>query len=138
MKNRNRIFAAAALILGAMLILFVADRDPKPLPTAETSAAPPRPKTESIVEHEAFETRAKRIVPAVVAPDAQGMSFSGRVISRTTDAPIAGAELLFERSSGAHSIKSDTDGSFRFEPVEPGAYRLAAITAIGHLPFAPA
>lgn len=66
------------------------------------------------------------------------MSLSGRVLSRKDDAPVADAELTFDRAGGAHSVRTGADGSFRFEPAEPGEYRLASVIAAGYLPFAPA
>lgn len=100
---------------------------------AGIAAAPVPPKKQAPPSQ-----RSVRLSPAVVDTVAQGMSFSGRVLSRKDDAPVPDAELTFDRQGGAHSVRTAADGTFRFEPTEPGEYRLASVTAAGYLSFAPA
>jgi hypothetical protein len=63
--------------------------------------------------------------------------FEGRVISSATGVGVAGAEITFEQTRGAFSVRSGMDGVFQFQPPQVGQYRLAAIAAEGFLPFAP-
>jgi hypothetical protein len=64
-------------------------------------------------------------------------SLRGHVLSSATGQGIGGAELSFEFARGATSIRTGSEGAFRFEPSEIGTYRLASVTADGFLPFAP-
>jgi hypothetical protein len=64
-------------------------------------------------------------------------SLSGTVVS-ITGAPIAGAELSFERDGLLSSTRSDATGRFEYVPELPGRYALAIASAEGFLPYAPA
>ncbi len=59
-------------------------------------------------------------------------------MSRGDGHGIQGAELTFVRDGGATSIESGPEGEFSFQPAASGRYVLIAVTAAGHLPFAPA
>jgi uncharacterized GH25 family protein len=50
---------------------------------------------------------------------------------------VANAELTWAHGGRVTSTRSGEDGSFQFEPEEPGPYELAVVTAEGFLPFAP-
>ncbi|HEX6767311.1 MAG TPA: carboxypeptidase regulatory-like domain-containing protein [Polyangiaceae bacterium] len=60
---------------------------------------------------------------------------SGKVTDMTTGKPIVGAELFFEGPGGGRSVRSDTEGGFRFDPSDEGMYLVTLITADGYLPF---
>jgi hypothetical protein len=70
-------------------------------------------------------------------PAAPHGALTGRVVSRGSGEGIPGAELTFSRAAAASSTRSGPGGAFRFEPPAAGLWRLAAVTAAGHLPFAP-
>jgi len=70
------------------------------------------------------------------APPARG-ALEGTVRSTGSARGVPGAELTFSRAGAAASVRSTLDGSFRFEPPEPGRWQLAAAAAPGHVPFAP-
>lgn len=73
---------------------------------------------------------------AALPPDAPAL-FEGRVVSTGSGRGIPGAELTFSRGGAADSVRAGADGAFRFRPPAPGRWLLAAVTAAGHLPFAP-
>lgn len=80
-----------------------------------------------------------RLIPAVVERDdsiANGV-FVGRVIDWGTGKPVASADVTFAHHGSAVTVRTDPGGEFVFEPPAPGAYRLAAATARGYLPYAP-
>jgi hypothetical protein len=68
---------------------------------------------------------------------AKAGSFEGKVLSMATGRGVPGAEITFQHPSGATSVRSGSDGAFRFAPAEAGTHRLAAVIAEGYLPFAP-
>ena len=74
--------------------------------------------------------------PSAPIPAPRG-ALEGTVRSTDTARAIPGAELTFSRAGAAASVRSSADGSFRFEPPEPGRWQLAAASAPGHVPFAP-
>ncbi len=67
-----------------------------------------------------------------------GGAIEGRVLSAHSGRPIENAELTFQRDDGASSVRTAADGAYAFAPGAPGRYRLAAVSAEGYLPFAPA
>ena len=71
------------------------------------------------------------------APGAPRRPGGGRPLHRLRPAAIPGAEVTFSRAGAAASVRPSADGSFRFEPPEPGRWQLAAASAPGHVPFAP-
>jgi hypothetical protein len=50
---------------------------------------------------------------------------------------LARAQLTFAHAGATSSVSAGPDGTFVFEPHEPGRWTLAAAAADGHLPFAP-
>src|SRR5512137_3036194 len=75
--------------------------------------------------------------PAPAGSPAPRGAFEGSVLSRRSGTGIPGAEVTFSRGGAAASVRCGADGSFRFEPPEPGRWQLAAASAPGHVPFAP-
>lgn len=61
----------------------------------------------------------------------------GRVVSETTQLPVAQAEVTFATPSGALSLLTERDGTFHFLPKVAGAYQVASVKADGYLPFGP-
>lgn len=103
------------------------------LPTvsaAPSSAVNPAPSSEG----GASAPERADVVEDAAAP--QG-ALEGRVLSVETGLGVPGAELTFEKSATAASARSDASGRFTFAPPQPGAWRLAAASAQGFLPFAP-
>lgn len=64
-------------------------------------------------------------------------AFEGRVVSAATGRGLPGAQLTFGRAGETSDIAGGFDGTFHFVPRVPGRWLLAAVTAPGHLPFAP-
>jgi hypothetical protein len=62
----------------------------------------------------------------------------GSVVDAVTRRGIAGAELSFLDGASASTFHTASDGSFLLTPPATGAMTLAAITAAGYLPYAPA
>ncbi len=124
---------AAVLLAALWLGLRRREAGPPPPPAAEEAAsaapgraAPPPPLP-------------IRLPPAFAAPSrAASGAFEGRVVSAATAEGIPGAELTFSRAGAVSSTRSVAAGAFRFEPPAPGRWLLAAVTAAGYLPFAPA
>ncbi len=73
--------------------------------------------------------------PAARAPNG---AFAGRVVSAADGSPVPGAQLTFARAEEASSVTARSDGTFWFEARVAGRWSLAAVTAPGFLPFAPA
>lgn len=67
-----------------------------------------------------------------------GGAISGRVINWSTGDGVASAELTFTGPDGAVTVRSDGAGAFELAPPAPGAFALAAASAPGFLPYAPA
>lgn len=82
-----------------------------------------------------------RLVPATTSTEdasATHGAFEGRVVSATRGEGVDGAELTFSSdTAGASSVRTGSDGRFRFLPSAPGTYQLAVVTAKGYLPFGP-
>ena len=76
--------------------------------------------------------------PARVDDGPAGGSVEGVVLSAATGLGLEGAEVTFQRDDGAASVRSGPGGAFAFAPPAPGRYRVAAVSAEGYLPFAPA
>ncbi len=133
-RRRLAFLAVVAAALLAALWLGLRRREPRPAsPVAEEPAAsgperaaapPPLPI---------------RLPPTFAAPSREaGGSFEGRVVSAVDGKGIPGADLSFSRGGAVSSTRSGAAGAFRFEPPMPGRWLLAAVTAAGYLPFAPA
>jgi hypothetical protein len=63
--------------------------------------------------------------------------FEGRVVSARNGEGIEGAYLTFEHGGRTWSVAGSADGAFNFQTEEAGRWLLAAVSAPGHLPFAP-
>jgi hypothetical protein len=74
---------------------------------------------------------------AVAVPGGALGYLEGQVLSTTTAAAVAGAELSFALGDELHAATADEQGRFRFEPLKSGVYELAVVSATGYLPFAP-
>lgn len=144
MSSRRRLvlaFALALLCAVAVLVGVLRLRESTPPP----AAAPPAAVTSGAAPQAGAPAPGAvplrlpiTIPPAAPAPDdALPASFEGRVVSRTTGAGVAGADLTFSRGGAAASVRAGPDGAFRFDPPEEGRWLLAAVTATGYLPFAP-
>ncbi|MBN2360857.1 MAG: carboxypeptidase regulatory-like domain-containing protein [Deltaproteobacteria bacterium] len=137
------IVAAIALVIG---LLFW--RWPRPDPATGTAAVAPD------VGHAVEEVAGEQAAPVAEAPAAAAPlpfalarserdpeSGNGRlegfVVSRGSGHGIAGAELTFLHQAATHSVTSQRDGRFRFDPPEPGGYEVVEVVADGFLPFAP-
>lgn len=70
-------------------------------------------------------------------PDPGAAVLEGSVVDALTGAAIPAAELTFSLADAAASAHADASGRFRFQPPTTGAWKLAAATATGYLPFAP-
>jgi hypothetical protein len=135
----------ALLALGASLLLLVvvaialrSPRAPAPPPGPPPRGAVPAGEPAGGPPPAGLPIR----VPAVgrdaaTAPSTGPARFEGRVVSSATGAGIAGADLTFSRAGAAASVRTEADGTFRFEPPGDGRWLLAAVTAAGFLPFAP-
>jgi hypothetical protein len=137
-RNRPLLLSAlAAAALLALLALLLLRSPPRPAGAAPaggqgpTAAAPEAPPPRLPLRLPAPPAGA-----APQAPDAPAL-FEGRVVSASSGQGLPGAELTFSRGGAADSVRAGAGGAFRFEPPAPGRWLLAAVTAAGHLPFAP-
>lgn len=104
---------------------------PAPKVVQDEAKAPVRPSIESSLAI---------VPPKVVFNKGEGptaMRFSGRVVDRSHQEGIAGAQLQFSGGGGVVSVMADQKGYFVFRPSEPGIYQLVAAEADGFTPFAP-
>jgi hypothetical protein len=134
MNRRRTIAAVLAVALLCALGVGIGSRSsgpPAPPPPASDpapGAAPPAPLPAPA------EAASAPTIPPLPAPRG---ALEGVVRSTGSASAIAGAEVTFSRAGAAASVRSAADGSFRFEPPEPGRWQLAAASAPGHVPFAP-
>ncbi len=135
MRRRQALAALAGVALAALLAFWLwpgGVDGPSPPPSGPAAASTaPRASPGS-------PGAPAPLVPAEPqdAPAPRG-SLEGTVLSRGTGAGLPGAEVTFSRGGAAASVRCGSDGSFRFEPPEPGRWQLAAASAPGHSPFAP-
>jgi len=132
---RRRLALAAALLLGAFLLaiwLWPRGAPPRagPDPGATPASAPGSPSRGPDA------ATLPSLSDAAPLPSPRG-ALLGTVRSSESAQSIPAAELTFSRAGAAASVRSAADGSFRFEPPEPGRWQLAAASAPGHVPFAP-
>ena len=132
---RRRLALAAALLLTAFLLaiwLWPGGAPPRAGPgagaTPESLPGSPRPGPATALYTSGSAPAAH--------PSPRG-ALVGSVRSSESARAIPDAELTFSRAGAAASVRSAADGSFRFEPPEPGRWHLAAASAPGHVPFAP-
>ncbi|MCC6873167.1 MAG: carboxypeptidase regulatory-like domain-containing protein, partial [Sandaracinaceae bacterium] len=158
MKRRRWLGALGALALGVVLLLLLwrhdhaehQERGPTPgAPSRAEGSGEAGPQRERASGWDAGAATAARrptapirLSSARAAPAATSSGvLEGRVVGWASARPIAGAELTFASDRGATSVaasvRSDSQGNFRFEPASPGAYHLALAVAEGFLPFAP-
>ena len=130
MRYRKIAIVVLVLVVGAALVLRTSRRTSRPREDT-------RPQIARAGSSHAQGIPSIRISPATVAP-AGDMQLSGRIVSRADGAGIGNAEITFVRDARSYSAVSAPDGAFQFEPPEPGSYQLAAVSATGFLPFAPA
>jgi hypothetical protein len=140
MPRRALALLVVLLAAGIAVVLFLrAELRPA---TSGGSAVPatPAPRVAG-AGHPLAQVPPVRIVPPVgSAPStiAQNGAFEGRVVSAADGSPVPGAQLTFSRAEEASSVVARSDGTFRFEARVAGRWSLAAVTAPGFLPFAPA
>lgn len=92
----------------------------------------------SPVEEPATATPVPFVLPRSERDPAGGNGrLQGHVVSRGSGIGVASAELTFLHEASTHGVRSARDGSFRFDPPEPGSYELVEVVADGFLPFAP-
>jgi len=136
---RRRLLAAGAAAAALLLLLaLLAARGWKveaPLPAAPAGSAPePSPSGRP----SGLASLPVQVGSRGLAPSAEGRgAFAGWVRSAADGRAIPGAELTFALGGAAASVRSGSDGAFRFEPPVRGLWTLAAATAEGFLPFAP-
>ena len=148
MKGRHVLALAvvgAALFLGYLWL----GSNESPETTARStsahapSAAPTRTKPPASAKDKRSELSALRLSPPRVkvtkseAADGKA-SFSGRVISSRSGDGIAQAELTLAEAQSTHTVITGADGRFTFDAPSAGIYQVAAVTAEGFAPFAPA
>jgi len=147
MRRRIEVALAVVLVgLGVGLYLGLRGDDVAPEPEARTE----EPRREDSVRrprgtsHLADRVRAPRqplrLSPTHVREAAEEIhgAFAGEVRSHADDAPVADAELTFEHAGATFSTRTTGEGRFFLRPPEAGTYSLAAVTAEGFQPFAPA
>jgi RNA polymerase sigma factor (sigma-70 family) len=105
-----------------------------PEPRPSVSVAPPARERSARVPE-----RPQQLIRARTEPD-PGLvhgAFAGRVVNYSTGGGVAGAQVTFAAAGGSHTVGTDAQGGFAFEPPASGVYRLAVASAPGYLPFAP-
>jgi Carboxypeptidase regulatory-like domain/PDZ domain len=144
MSRRALALLAAVTALGVAVVFFLrSQRTPSVTGDAlvEGSSGSSKPARAPGATRAFAPASPVRIVPPIdfttTAPAPDG-AFEGRVISATNGRPVPGAQLTFARAEEASSVAAGMDGTFRFDARVPGRWLLAAVTASGFLPFAPA
>ena len=132
------------LVVGIAVVCFLLARGAPPTaPDPEMSAR----DIPSATAHVATSSHPLAQVPhvSIVPPagpaspaSAPSGAFEGRVVSAADGSPVPGAQLTFARAEEASSVAARADGGFRFDARVAGRWSLAAVTAPGFLPFAPA
>jgi len=131
----RRVALAAALLLAALLLLVWLWPGGSPAPARPDAMATSTSGPGSPLPGPASAPGTSRST-AAPRPAPRG-ALEGDVRSTDSARAIPGAELTFSRAGAAASVRPSADGSFRFEPPEPGRWQLAAASAPGHVPFAP-
>lgn len=62
--------------------------------------------------------------PYVVVEFAGSLSLKGRVTRSGSDKPIAGAEVVYQTPAGRRVAKTDADGRYKFDDLQPGGAML--------------
>lgn len=98
----------------------------------EAGGKRPQGEAEASAEALAFPVR-----PVAGVDEAVYGALEGRVLNWSTGEPVPDAELTFAVGDEADSVKTDGNGRFRLAPGRAGHHRLATITKVGFLPYAP-
>lgn len=129
MKRSSGLLVVAALILAIGVLLVRMGRHPAAVPARSDAGVESRPPVHA--------TWAPILASPAAAVTSSDMSLSGRLVSRLDGSGVGKAEITFSGQGQAYPVTSAPDGSFRFQPTEPGTYQLATVSADGFLPFAP-
>lgn len=143
MVRRRALFVAGLIAAAILLFVLIRNRSSSGIDAEDGPDAPSvgarhsRPLTSA--ERERQSATPIQLNQAGSAQDTSVVagSFEGKVVSTATGRGVPGAEITFQHASGASSVRSGSDGAFRFAPAQVGTYRLAAVIADGYLPFAP-
>ncbi len=141
--SRRYLLLALVLIALAGIVFWRAKRAPAtsgPAPVT-APAVPPAASRVGGGAHPVAQVPPVTVVPSTPhAPAARAPNgaFAGRVVSAADGSPVPGAQLTFARAEEASSVTARSDGTFWFEARVAGRWSLAAVTAPGFLPFAPA
>lgn len=137
MSKQGKAAALLLLIVLAAVALWQRSRsaDPvSPVASAQPSALP------SVSRRVRFGGRHQSVSPtgaeSVAVGDQELGALDGRVLSLADGRGVPGAQVGFSGGS-LHTVVTDADGRFRFQPTREGTYELALVTASGFLSFAP-
>ncbi|HMG22708.1 MAG TPA: carboxypeptidase regulatory-like domain-containing protein [Kofleriaceae bacterium] len=119
---------AVAVVVGlAAWWLARGGREPAPAAAVPDRAAAPAARAAA---------PAARPAPRPALDDDSG-TIDGRVLDGASHDGIAGAELTFVGEAGVSMFRTSSDGTFELTPTVTGSFALAAVTALGYLPYAP-
>jgi len=123
---------AALAVVAGLFAWWLARGDREPAPPAAVAArpAPSAPPERAMAP-------AVRPAPRPALDDDSG-TIDGRVLDGASHDGIAGAELTFVGEPGVSTFRTSSDGTFELTPTVTGSFALAAVTAPGYLPYAPA
>ena len=143
MTLRRAAFVAALAAIAYALFVWRPTVDDRPASLLETSPPPAAEKAPSATPTAPRLPQTRRLYPRPVVVDPPSdpnaaARFSGRVVDRTTNRGIPGAELTFAQGDETQSVVTAAEGRFTYSPPGTGTYRVAAVTAEGFMPFAPA
>lgn len=135
---RRRI-SALAFLLGMLLVGVWWSLRPSTEPVPPTVPVPPPPTPPP------SPSKVETVRPVVQLPRGEVVdagtpaecALAGRVVSHTSQAGIAGAELSFEHAGTVSSVRTNADGDFELTTPMDGPWSLAAIVAPGFHPYAP-
>ena len=140
-KTSTSLVVIVLLLLGVAGVAWRAHAPPAPRPEPATAPAatarPPAAPRTAPAAAPAREPSPGQGRAVVENREAAGGELSGRVINWSTGDGVAGAELTFTADSGALTVRTHDDGRFELAPAAPGRFTLAAIAALGFLPYAP-
>ncbi|MDF2693606.1 MAG: TonB family protein / TonB-dependent receptor [Labilithrix sp.] len=122
LRSASDVLDAAAVAAAKSFVFDPAMRDGTPVPA--------RIRYEYV-----FAARAPEPPPPVAAPAVRPASVAGVVRDRDTGKPIANADVLVTTDAGgAYRAKTDENGAFRIDGVEPGPAHVVA-SASDHVPM---
>ncbi len=108
-----------------------------PPPEEESSEAQPQNAGTNPREHT---DRAPLILSPATARTDRSARFgviAGHVLSWSTNAPIAGAELTFAAAGRTVAVHTDEEGAFHYSAGAAAEHTLSIVTADGYRPYAP-